>query len=325
MCKSCLTTVEKYSKNDITFCANQDINKYNFDDFDVIHSHNALHEGFYKTKAKIIYNIHNFVISCPMGGNICLILNKFLKDPLTCSSCLGYFGIKTGGDNLKRHIKLAKRADLLAVHSEYMREYYHNYDPAMLPLPLETDVLTPCLEKEDYIFYTGRLSLEKNPYGFIDVVERTDMKAKMVLYTLDMDIANTEKQYGDLIKRINSNKNIELFLNPSFKDMLNLLKHAKFTVLPYFFAEPYGIAAANSVMCGTPLITFPYGNARNMTHLLPKTLDEMVKLTKMDNKQYLYTLEETLKKSKELRQIHNPKNTIKIWDNNYEQLFNKKN
>jgi len=40
----------------------------------------------------------------------------------------------------------------------------------------------------------------------------------------------------------------------------------------------------------------------------------------MDDKQYLYNLEETLRKGNELRQIHNPKNAIKVWDNIYDEL-----
>ena len=322
-CKSCLTTVKKYSKHEIVFCTSHNIDKYDFDDFDIIHTHNAIHEGFFKTKAKIIYNVHNFVLSCPMGGNVCLILNKFLKDPLTCLNCLGYLGIKTGGDNLKRSIKLAQRADLITVHSDYMKEYYHNYNPIVLPLSLETDILTPCFEKEEYLFYTGRLSFEKNPQGFIDIVEKSGLKGKMVLYTLSLDIIGTERHFGDIINSVKNNKNIELILNPTIPEMIDLVKHAKFTVLPYFFAEPFGIAAANSVLCGTPLITFPYGNLRNMTHLLPKTLDEMVKMTKMDDKQYLYNLEETLRMGEELRNIHNPKNAIKIWDETYDNLIEK--
>ena len=314
-----MTTVEKYSKHDITFATKYDVDKYNFDDFDIVHAHD-IHKNLFTTEAKVIYNIHNFVLSCPMGGNICLILNKFLKDPLTCSNCLGYFGIKTGGDNLKNHVKLAQRADILATHSEYMKEYYHNYNPVILPLPLETDILVPSNRKEEYLFYTGRLSFEKNPQGFIDIVNRTEMKGKMVLYTLSLDIIGTEGHYSDLIESVRNNKNIELILNPTIPEMISLVKHAKFTILPYFFAEPFGIAAANSVLCGTPLITFPYGNLRNMTNLLPRTLNEMIKTIKMDDKQYLYNLEETLRKGNELRQIHNPKNAIKVWDNIYDEL-----
>lgn len=322
MCKFCLTSVKDYSRHDITFCADQDLDNYNLDDFDIIHVHQRSNERFMKTKAKTIYHIHNFVISCPMGGNVCLILNKFLEEPLTCLNCLGYLGIKTGGDSLKQHIKLAQKADVLAVDSEFMKEYYHNYNPEILPLPLQTDVLIPCREKEDYILYTGRESFEKNPFGFLEVVKRTGIRGKMILYSADLDIAGTKNHYIDFNWEIMHNKNIELIINPTIPEMIELVKHAKFTVLPYFFAEPYGIAAANSVMCGTPLITFPYGNARNMTHLLPKTLDEMVQMVKMDKNKYIYNLELTIRKSDELRQTHNPKNATKIWDNLYDSINN---
>lgn len=321
LCKYCLTTVKQYSKHDITLCGGNDIDKYNCDDFDIVHVHAGIQKKFFDIKkAKLIYNIHNFNLSCPMGGFCCLVLNKFLKNPLTCLNCLGYIGIKTGGDNLKRSVEMAQKADLIAVHSEYMKEFYHTYNPVVLPLPLETDVLIPCDDKEDYIFYTGRLSFEKNPYGFLDIVNKSGLKGKMVLYNLSEDIIGTRNHYKELIELINNNKNIELILNPSIEKMIDLVRHARFTVLPYFFAEPFGIAAANSVLCGTPLITFPYGNLRTFTTLLPKTLDEMIQMVKMSDEKYLNELAETIKKGNELREIHKPENAIKIWDEVYDKL-----
>lgn len=248
----------------------------------------------------------------------CLVLNKFLKEPLTCLNCLGYLGIKTGGDNLKRWHELARKADLITVDSEFMKEFYHTYDPTLLPLPLETDILVPCEEKEDYLFYTGRLSFEKNPYGFLDVINKTGLKGKMAIYDTSEDIIGIKSHYKELLE--NNNKNIEIFLNPSKEKMIDLVRHAKFTVLPYFFAEPFGVAPANSVLCGTPLITFPYGNLRSFTNLLPKTLDEMIQMVKMNDEQYQYELKETKKKGDELRIIHRPETAIKKWDGVYDKL-----
>jgi glycosyltransferase involved in cell wall biosynthesis len=276
-----------------------------------------------------------------MGGYCCSVLNKFLKEPLTCLNCLGYLGIKTGGDNLKRCVEFAQKADLIVVHSEFMKEFYHTYNPVVLPLPLETDILIPyndgddnsddddnkcddkCKNKEDYILYTGRLSFEKNPYGFLDVVNKSGLKGKMILYELSEDIIGTRNHYKELIELINNNKNIELILNPSIEKMIDLVRHAKFTVLPYFFAEPFGIAAVNSVLCGTPLITFPYGNLRSFTRLLPRTLDEMIQMVKVktDDKWYMNELAETIKKGNELRIIHKPENAIKIWDEMYDTIL----
>lgn len=321
MCKFCLATVKQYSKHDITLCDINDINKYECDDFDIVHVHSGIHKKFFSiTKAKLIYGVHSFNLTCAMGGFCCSVLNKFLKEPLTCLNCLGYLGIKTGGDNLKISIKIAQKADLISVHSEFMKEFYHAYNPVYLPLPLETDILIPCDEKENYIFYTGRLSFEKNPYGFVDIINKTGLKGKMALYNLSEDITGTKNHYNELLELINNNKNIELILNPSKDKMIDLVRYAKFTVLPYFFAEPFGVAAANSVLCGTPLITFPYGNLRNFTKLLPNTLDEMIQMVKMDDERYLHELKETKKKGDELRCIHKPENAIKKWDELYDLL-----
>lgn len=323
LCKFCLSSIKQYSIHKVTLCGMDDINEYNCDDFDVVHIHSHIRPEFFEIKkAKIIYGVHNFNLNCAMGGFVCSVLNRLLDEPLTCLNCLGYVGMKTGEANLKTSIRMAKKADLISVHSEFMKEFYHSYDPVYLPLPLETDLLKHCDDKEDYLFYTGRLSFEKNPYGFVDVVNRTGMKAKMVLYTLVEEYVpgGSGKHYGELFDMIKKNKNIELIINPSVLEMIELVKHAKFTILPYFFAEPFGIAAANSVLCGTPLVTFPYGNLRNFTGLLPKTLNEMIWMIGMDDNQYMKVLGETKKKGDELRVIHNPVNAIKIWDNIYENI-----
>lgn len=323
LCKYCLSVIKDYSRHNITNCGSDDIYKHNLDDYDIIHIHQVSQPQFFNTKAKIIYNIHNFILNCPAGGNVCQVLNKYLETPLTCPNCLGYFGMITGNKNMELNIRMAKRADVVVTHSDFMSEFYHEWNPITLPLPLQTDLLTPCYEKEEYLFYIGRISLDKNPQGFMDIINKTGYKGKMVLYTLDEDIANTKLHYNNLIYNIKNNKNIELILNPSIPEMIELVKHAKFTVLPYLFAEPFGIAAANSVLCGTPLITFPYGNLRNMTHLLPKTLDEMIKLIQMDENQYNIELRKTIRKGNGLRIIHNPKNAIKVWDSVYEKLMEK--
>lgn len=323
-CKYCLTTSKQYSKYEITLCGIEDISKYNLDNFDIIHIH-TLHNKFLKpTKAKLIFGMHGLGFSCPPGGLYCMVLNKFLKEPLTCLNCLGYLGIKTGGENLSKCLALAKKSDLIAVDSMFMKEFYHAYNPILMPLPMETDILIPCdiINKKDYLLYTGRLSFEKNPFGFLEIIKRTSMQGKMVVYDTVDDIMDIKIQYNDILNCKDSN--IEIILNPSKEHMIELIKHAKFTVLPYFFAEPFGVAAANSVLCGTPLVAFPYGNVRNMTHLLPKTLDEMIQLLLMNNEQYKIELNKTLLKSKELRLTHKPENAIKVWDDIYKNLYETK-
>lgn len=318
LCNCTVVAQQKYSKHNITYCTEFEINDYKWNDYDLVHVNGTICDQFFTTTAKTIYNIHAYILSCPPGGLYCTILNKFLNNPLTCYDCLGYLGLKTGSNNLTNYIKMAKHADILAVHSEYMKDFYHMYNPTYLPLPLETDILTPCEDKDDYLLYTGRLSFEKNPYGFINIVNRTGMKGKMIIYHHINKELNIGSHYEDILN--NKYKNIEVILNPSKEYMIELTKHAKFIVLPYFFAEPFGVAAANSILCGTPVIAFPYGNYVNMTHLLPKTLNEMVKLCTMSEEQYSKTLEQTMKKSKNIRTAHDPLNVVKLWDNIYSRL-----
>lgn len=325
VCKFCLVSVKQYSEHDITLCNIGNLNEFDFDDFDIVHIHSHIQKKFFEIKkAKVIYGVHSFNLSCPMGGYVCSVLNRYLDEPLTCLNCLGYAGIVTGSNNMRTSVKMAQKADLITVHSEFMKEFYHTWNPVNLPLPLETDKLTQCDDKDDYLFYSGRLSFEKNPYGFVDIVNKTGMKAKMVLYNLNKEHVpgSSESHYQELFHLIKKNKNIELYMNPTLEEMFELVRHAKFTVLPYLFAEPFGIAVANSVLSGTPVITFPFGNARNMTKLLPQSKDETIKMIKMDDETYSCVAWETEKKGDEMRETHKPENAVKVWDKTYEDMFN---
>ena len=263
--------------------------------------------------------MHGFGFTCPPGGYYCLVLNKYLERPLTCLNCLGWLGITTGFNNLKKTIELGKKADAITVDCKFMQEFYHAYSPSLLPLPMETDILKPSEKKDNYILYMGRLSFEKNPYGFLEIVKQVKHPCKMILYEIHQDIVGLKSNYIELLST--KLPNLEIILNPTKEEMIELIKHAKFVVLPYLFAEPFGVAAANTVMCGTPLITFPFGNSRNMTHLLPNTLSEMIELINMTEHQYYTELSKTLEKGNELKHIHNPVNAIKIWDVFYKQLY----
>ncbi len=318
LCDCVPNSLKKYSHHDITFCTEHEINTYNWDAFDIVHINGTICEQMYTTKAKTIYNIHTYILSCPPGGLYCMVLNKFLEKPLTCLDCLGYLGIKTGTDHQRKVIKMAQQADIFAVHSEYMQEFYHAFNPTVFPVPLETDLLVPSSTKEPYLLYTGRLSFEKNPHGFVEIIKRTGLKGKMVVYNfLETDeLTNVKKFYNDIL----SNPNIEIILNPTKLQMISLVQHAKFTVLPYFFAEPLGVAALNSVLCETPVISFPYGNSRNLSTLLPRTLDEMIQMLITSDDEYKNILLKVNAKRLELLKIHDPEAAVKQWDSIYDKL-----
>lgn len=317
-CKFCLTAVKQYSRHNITLCGIDSIENIDLDAYDIIHTHQIHNKFLEPFKTKLLFGMHGYGLNCPTGGYHCYVFNKLLDEPLTCLNCLGYVGVKTGGENLKKVIKMSQKSDAITVDCEYMQNFYHNYNPIVMPLPMETDEMTPCLEKENYIVYTGRLSTEKNPYGFLRIANKVNTKCKMIIYETEDNINSVKSHYEDIFKH-NIN-NLEIIVNPTKEEMIDVVRHAKFTVLPYLFAEPFGVAAVNSVLSGTPLITFPYGNLRYMTNLLPATLSEMIKLIHMDDKTYSHIMIDTLHKSEYLRNIHNPLNAIKVWDGVYENV-----
>jgi len=300
----------------MVLCGAATFHNYNCDDFDIVHVHGGVEPEFFELGSKFIYDIHAYNLVCPVGNYCCQILNRFLDKPLTCLNCLGNVGIRTGMANMEKYFTLARKADMVAVHSKYMCEFYHTWNPTMLPVPMETDELLPCDDKKDYLFYTGRMSYEKNPYGFVEIVKRSGMKGVMCLYDLSVDETKTRQHYEDLLNC----KDVEIVLNPTKQEMISLVQHAKMTVLPYFFAEPLGIAAINSILCGTPVVAFGYGNYRNLTCLLPKNLNDMVSMVQMDDSRYRDAICAVKTMGDKLRIEHDPKRAVEVWDSVYDTL-----
>lgn len=271
--------LKTYSKNEITLTYPEDIHEHNFDDFDIIHVHNALadqqHFLKYTGSTKLVYDIHAFTLTCPTELYLCSVLNQYLKKPLTCANCLGLAGQWFCNKSMSAYIKLANKADHTIVHSKFMQEFYRNYDPVYLPIPLETDKIVPHFNDDGYLFYTGRMSIEKNPSGFLKIVDATDMPAKMAVYERGLGMQ-------DIKSITDNNLNIEVVVNPSTDTLFEMYYGARYTVLPYLYSEPFGIAAANSLLAGTPLITFPFGNLKMLATTTTRTLIDMIELIKFD-------------------------------------------
>jgi len=307
--------LKTYSENDITLIYPEDIHEHDFDDFDIIHVHNALadqqHFLEYNGSTKLVYDIHAFTLTCPTELYLCSVLNRYLKKPLTCENCLGLAGQWFCNKSMSAYIKLANKADHTIVHSEFMRDFYRNYNPVYLPIPLETDKITPHFEDEGYLFYTARASIEKNPSGFMKIVEATGLPAKMAIYGRGLGMQNI-----DAI--VNNKLDIEVVVDPPSDELFKMYYGARYTVLPYLYSEPFGIAAANSLLAGTPLITFPFGNLCTLGTVTPSTFSDMVRLIQSDPHDRL--LDDVRKQSLYAHEEHGCITATEKWDKFYKMV-----
>jgi glycosyltransferase involved in cell wall biosynthesis len=317
-----IKNVMEQSKHNIELQKSTDLPNINLNNYDIIHLHSLFdvlpNRKLLKSR-KVVWSLHGYVLDCTKQSGLC-------NSPIIKRNCLGCHGVL--GYTRFYFKRLRAIRDLvynylsyLLVHSDWMLEYYAIINPIryvkikQLPIPLETKDMTISNNKEDYIFFSARCVFDKNPLGFIKICDELGIKGKMALYYL-----TGRPLFKDYMERLRRSHNVEVFLDLEKKDLFDLYKHAKLTVHPHVYAEPFGIGSANSILLGTPLITYPFGNLKNLATVISYPLNNMIKtVDKLMKDEYYYqlVLEQALMDRNKLIQEHN---SIKLWDEFYEQL-----
>ncbi len=132
---------------------------------------------------------------------------------------------------------------------------------------------------KDYLFYAGRILKRKGVYEAIQVAKKTNNR---LLIAGDY---YSEKEYWE--KKIKPNLSDKIkylgFISP--KELAQYYSQAKATLMPILWEEPFGLTFIESMACGTPVISFARGSAKEVikngkTGFVVKTLGEMVKAVK---------------------------------------------
>lgn len=126
------------------------------------------------------------------------------------------------------------------------------------------------------LFYIGRLSDEKNPIGFIEVVKELFKKHPSVKAVIIGDGVLKDK-CKDLINQYNLNDNIEMlgFLSNPFP----IIKNSKVGIMPSIW-EGFGLTAIESMILGKPVLNSGAGGLgrifENNTELICEKLEDYV-------------------------------------------------
>ncbi|MEA2639372.1 MAG: hypothetical protein QOF51_766 [Chloroflexota bacterium] len=140
--------------------------------------------------------------------------------------------------------------------------------------------------KGSYLTFVGRISPEKGVADAIDVALRAGIPLKIAArMPLDgVDNAWVKEDwdyYREHVKPKLDSSLIEFIGEVGDEDKYNLLKDALAMVFPINWPEPFGLVMIESLACGTPVLTRPFGAAPELiehgrTGFLCHTIDEMV-------------------------------------------------
>ena len=131
--------------------------------------------------------------------------------------------------------------------------------------------------KRDYLAYVGRASPEKGTHLAVEVARRAGLPLKMAVKRAEV----AERVYWDAMVAPRLRGNEEIHEQPSHEIKWDILAHARATLFPIDWPEPFGLVMVESMACGTPVMARPYGAAPEIvddgtTGFLRDSVDAMV-------------------------------------------------
>lgn len=105
----------------------------------------------------------------------------------------------------------------------------------------------------DYLFWAGRVIDKKGPLEAIKVAHH--LKMNLVMAGEVTDVNFFEKHIRPHIDGVK----VQLAQHESREHIIQLYQHAKVTVVPTKWTEPFGLVPVESMACGTPAVSYDRG------------------------------------------------------------------
>lgn len=133
-------------------------------------------------------------------------------------------------------------------------------------------------DKDDYLAYVGRVSPEKGTHLAVEIAKRARLHLKMAVKRVE----DAEWAYWEEMVAPRLCGDEEIFEQPPHEVKWEILAHARATLFPVYWAEPFGLVMVESMACGTPVIGRPLGAVpevvvEGVTGFLRHDVDEMVR------------------------------------------------
>lgn len=246
---------------------------------DVAHLHNFTHQltvstlsAFKKNKIPVVQTLHDYQLVCPnyrmfTGGQVCERCKKRKFYNAVLHKCVGNSLLKSTLSALdlscQRLFRLyEEKIDAFIAPSLFLKnkmlEWGIKKSIFHVPYSVNLEKCAPNFEPGDYLLFIGRLSEEKGlltllkamrelPDVALKIVGNGPMRSSLANYTMKKNI-----------------KNVEFLGSRNGSALEDIIRHAKFVVVPSEWYENYPMAILESMAMAKPVLGAAIGGIPEM-------------------------------------------------------------
>ena len=225
------------------------------DKFDIIHSHWGFFSAFFQdfTKTPVLHTFHNIP---RLNDHRWKILKYYKKD----------LNVVFISHSEKRNSPIKFKKSWVVYNGINLSQFKFNPKGG------------------DHFIWVGRVDPCKGIENVIKVAEKTGIKL-----LLAGQIQEMRKDYFEKTIKPHLSKKIKYIGELTTEELSNFYGSAKACLYPIEWEEPFGLIMAESMACGTPVIVFDRGSAREVvedgkTGFVVKNIDEMIEAMKKIDK-----------------------------------------
>jgi glycosyltransferase involved in cell wall biosynthesis len=186
-------------------------------------------------------------------GMLGLVLGALLPTPLVHT----VHGPMAGkpGEIYESIVRIALRSHLVSLS---LRQRVPKPDLpwlANVPNALDLSVYPFRRERGDYLLFLGRMSPDKGAHRAVTIA----LESGLPLMIAGKNAEPAEQAYFDAFVRPHLGGRIEYVGEVSHGEKVELLQHARATLFPIEWEEPFGLVMIESMACGTPVVATRWG------------------------------------------------------------------